>query len=298
VGRELRRSEPTLTPVNGVDLCVQTFGAVDDPPLLLIGGSESSMDWWEEEFCELLAAGPRFVIRYDHRDTGGSVTYPPGAPGYDGNDLSADALGVLDALGIARAHLVGVSMGAGIAQELALEQPERVETLSLISTTSVGVRAPGRPALPSVSAELAARFAAPPPEPDWSDRDAVVDYVVEGLGAYAGSVSASEERRRELVELVVDRSLDMASTMQNHSAMDQGEPVRGRVHDLRVPTLVLHGTEDPLFPFPHGEALADEIPGARLVPLEGVGHELPPRPLWPLVVEEILGHTRPSRQAR
>jgi pimeloyl-ACP methyl ester carboxylesterase len=296
VGRERISSEPALLPVNGVDLCVQTFGASDDPALLLIGGSESSMDWWEEEFCELLAGGPRFVIRYDNRDTGRSVTYPPGAPGYDGNDLAADALGVLDALGIERAHLVGVSSGGGIAQELALEQPERMETLTLMSTTFVGERSPGKPALPSVSAELATRFAAPPPEPDWSDRDAVVDYVVEGLSAYAGSVSSGEEHRRRLVELVVDRSLDMASTMQNHSAMDQGQPVRGRVRDLRAPTLVLHGTEDPLFPFPHGEALADEIPGARLVPLEGVGHEVPPRPLWPLVVEEILEHTSPRRR--
>jgi pimeloyl-ACP methyl ester carboxylesterase len=280
--------------VNGVDLCVQTFGANDDPAVLLIAGSESSMDWWEEELCELLAAGPRFVIRYDHRDTGRSVTYPPGAPGYDGNDLSTDALGVLDALGIAQAHLVGVSMGGGIAQELALEQPRRVQTLTLISTTFAGERSPGKPALPGVSAELATRFAAPPPEPDWSERDAVVDYVVESLSPYAGSVTSGEKSRRELVELVVDRSLDMASTMTNHGTMEQGVPVRGRVRDLHVPTLVLHGTEDPLFPFPHGEALADEIPGARLVPLEGVGHEVPPRPLWPLIVEEILKHTRPK----
>jgi pimeloyl-ACP methyl ester carboxylesterase len=286
-----RTSSPRLVTANGVDLCVQTFGEEADPAILLIGGAETSMDWWEDEFCELLAAGPRFVVRYDLRDTGQSVTYEPGAPGYNGSDLLADALGVLDALGIARAHLVGVSMGGAMAQHLALEHPDRVATLTLISTSPIGPRGPGRPDLPPMSAGLASHFAAPAPEPDWSDREAVIDYIVDGLRPYSGSLPFDEQRQRALVERVVDRTINIASSMKNHWLIEPGEPVQGRLSELSVPTLVIHGTDDPLFPYGHGEALADEIPDARLLPLEGGGHELPARPFWDRVVAAILEHT-------
>jgi pimeloyl-ACP methyl ester carboxylesterase len=284
-------SDPTLVSANGVALCVQTFGEADEPAILLIGGAESSMDWWEDEFCVLLASGPRFVIRYDLRDTGQSVSYEPGAPGYDGSDLVADAVGLLDALGIALAHVVGISMGGGISQQLALEHAGRVATLTLISTSPVGPRDADKPALPPMSEELASRFGEPAPEPDWSDREAVIDYMVEGLRPYSGSLPFDEERQRALVERVVDRTVNIASSNKNHWIMDGGEAVRGRLSEMSVPTLVLHGTEDPLFPFAHAEALADEIPGARLLPLEGMGHEMPPRPLWDRVVAAILEHT-------
>jgi pimeloyl-ACP methyl ester carboxylesterase len=275
---------------NDVDLCVQTFGDAGDPPLLLIAGAECSMDWWEDEFCEMLAAGARFVIRYDLRDTGQSVTYAAGAPEYNGADLTKDALGVLDALGIERAHLVGVSSGGGIAQELALAQAGRVASLTLIATTAVN-RAPGKPKLPSMSEELAARFAEPVPDPDWSDREAVIEHIVGGLRPFAGTLPVEEERQRALVERVVDRSINIASSLKNHWLIEDGEQVPGRLSELSVPTLVLHGTEDPLFPYAHGEALAEEIPGARLMPLEGAGHEMPPRPLWDEIVAAILDHT-------
>jgi pimeloyl-ACP methyl ester carboxylesterase len=288
--RVVHRSPQRLVSANGVDLCVQTFGDAADPAILLIGGAESSMDWWEDEFCELLASGGRFVIRYDFRDTGQSVTYEPGAPAYDGADLVADAVGLLDVLGIARAHLVGLSMGGGIAQHLALEHAGRVATLTLISATPVGHR-PGEPDLPGMSEQLASSFADPAPEPDWSDRETVIAQVVEGLRPFAGSLPFDEERHRELVGRVFDRTINIASSMKNHWLLEGGEPVRGRPSDLSVPTLVLHGTEDPMFPYPHGEALADEIPGARLVPLEGGGHEVPHPQLWSLVVAAILEHT-------
>jgi pimeloyl-ACP methyl ester carboxylesterase len=278
------RSGAKLVRANGVDLCVETFGEADAPALLLIAGGECSMDWWEDELCELLAAGPRFVIRYDLRDTGQSVSYEPGAPGYDGSDLLADALGLLDALGVDRAHVVGMSMGGGIAQELALEHGSRVATLTLISTSPVGPRSPGAPALPKSSSELAE----PAHEPDWSDRDAVVDYILERLRPYEGSLPVDEDSQRELVERVVDRTINIESSLKNHWLIEGAVPVRGRLTELRVPTLVMHGTEDPLFPLGHGEALAEEIPGARLLPLEGVGHEMPPRPCWNQVVEAIL----------
>jgi pimeloyl-ACP methyl ester carboxylesterase len=286
--RAVRADRPQVVEANGVDLCVQTFGEESAPAILLIAGAACSMDWWEDELSERLAAGPRFVIRYDLRDTGQSVTYEPGAPGYDGDDLVADAVGVLDALGVAEAHVVGMSMGGGIALQLAVKHPDRAASLTLVST-SPGPAGPGEPELPQMSTELAAFE--PPPEPDWSDRDAVVDYVVAGLYPYAGSVRFDEDRMRALVGHIFDRTIDMRSSQTNHWLIEGGEPIRDRLGEIEAPTLVLHGTEDPLFPLAHGEALARKIPGARLLPLEGVGHEFPPRQVWDQVVEALLDHT-------
>ena len=124
-----------IVETNGVELCTEPFGDPADPAILLIMGSGASMLWWEERFCRELAERGRFVIRYDHRDTGRSVTYEPGNPGYTGADMVADAAGVLDAYGIPAAHVAGVSAGGGIAQLLALDFPERVRSLVLISTS-------------------------------------------------------------------------------------------------------------------------------------------------------------------
>src|ERR687892_789099 len=125
-----------MVEANGVDLCTESFGAPAEPPILLIMGVGGSMLWWEDVFCRLLAQGGRFVIRYDHRDTGRSVTYEPGRPGYTGADLVADAAGVLDAYGIPAAHVVGVSMGGALAQLFALDFTDRVLSLVLISTSA------------------------------------------------------------------------------------------------------------------------------------------------------------------
>jgi pimeloyl-ACP methyl ester carboxylesterase len=273
-----------------VDLCVQTIGDAGTPAILLIAGAASSMDWWEDEFCARLAAAGRYVVRYDLRDTGQSVTYPPGEPGYGGHDLVEDAAGVLDALRIERAHVAGMSMGGGIAQRLAVDRPERVASLILMSTSPALPSGADGPALPPASDELKEHFASPPPEPDWSDRAAVIDYIVEDLCAYRGSRPFDEERLRDLVGRVVDRTLNIASSMKNHFLIHD-EPAQSRAMSIRAPTLVMHGTEDPLFPYGHGEALAAAIPGARLVPLEGVGHELPPPDTWDKVVQAIVDHT-------
>src|SRR3954454_6823696 len=120
---------------NGVELCAEAFGDARDPPILLIMGIGASMLWWEEGFCGMLAGGGRFVIRYDHRDTGRSATYEPGRPEYTGADLVADAAGVLDAYKLAAANIVGVSAGGALAQLLALDAPDRVLSLTLISTS-------------------------------------------------------------------------------------------------------------------------------------------------------------------
>ena len=275
--------------VNGVELCVETFGAPADPAVLLIMGAAASMDWWEDDFCERLAAGPRFVIRYDHRDTGQSVSYAPGAPGYTGDDLIADAIGVLDALGVDRAHVVGQSMGGALAQVLALEHPGRVASLTLIATSPAG---PGEPDLPDMTAEGRAAFAQVT-EPDWSDRAAVIDYATELSRACAGRSRPFDERgTRALWERVLDRTTNIESSMKNHYATEGGGGRwRERLATLDMPALVVHGTEDPMFPVAHGEALAREIRGAELLVLEGSGHELARRD-WDVVVPAILRLTR------
>jgi pimeloyl-ACP methyl ester carboxylesterase len=286
----MTRAHRRLVRANGVDLCVETFGDPSSPAVLLVGGAAMSMDWWEDGFCELLAAGPRLVARYDHRDTGQSTSYPPGAPGYTGSDLVADVIGVLDALGVERAHVVGMSMGGGIAQDAALVAPERVASLTLMST-SPAVSDPGLPTLPPPSPALAAHFADPPPQPDWSDRAAVIDYLVADQLAYEGSLASDEVALRKLVSRVVDRTVRMESSTANQPPPDEGEPVQARLGEIRAPTLVIHGTEDPLFPIEHGEALAAQIPDARLLRLEGMGHQVPPRAIWDEVVAAILEHT-------
>jgi pimeloyl-ACP methyl ester carboxylesterase len=286
----LETSQPTMVLANGVELCVQTFGDPEGPAILLIAGAASSMDWWEDEFCERLASGPRFVIRYDLRDTGQSVSYEPGSPKYGGADLVMDAVGLLDALRVGRAHVVGISMGGGIAQQLALDHADRVASLTLISTS------PDGPDLPPMSDDLRRRFEEPAPEPNWSDRQAVVDYLVEDLRPFAGSHPFDGELVQTHVGRIVDRTVNMASTMTNHWILEGGEPVRPRLGEIAAPALVLHGTEDPLFPYGHAEALAAEISGARLLPLEGMGHEMPPRPLWDQVVAAILDHTEAAER--
>ncbi|MEU8613584.1 alpha/beta hydrolase [Actinoplanes sp. NPDC048791] len=270
----------TMVPANGVDLCLEAFGRRDDPAVLLIAGGARSMDWWEDGFCRRLADGGRFVIRYDHRDTGRSTSFPAGAPPYSQVDMAEDALGVLDALGVARAHIVGLSLGGGLAQRLAVEDPPRLRTLTLISTT------------PGLIDESPAGTVPPrPPRTDWSDRAAAVDELVACVAAVGGPFTADTTHLRQLAERVFDRTTDPAAAYSNHWLAACGPPVRDRLGTVGVPTLVMHGTVDPLLSMAHPAALAREIPDARLVPLPGVGHEFPPQAVWGVVIEEILRHT-------
>jgi pimeloyl-ACP methyl ester carboxylesterase/SAM-dependent methyltransferase len=274
---------------NGVELCVEAFGRAGDPVILLMGGAASSMDYWATEFCERLAAGLRYVVRYDTRDTGRSMHYPAGEPGYSGMDLAADAIGLLDVLGVDSAHLVGISMGGALAQLAALEFPDRVASLTLIATSSEG---PGARDLPGITPELAAYYASLTP-PDWADRAAVLDYMVAGEQALSGPEYFDEAAVRATAERVLDRTADIEASMGNHLRAGDGgaAPIRPRLGQIGVPTLVVHGTRDPLFPIEHGEALAREIPGAELLILDGVGHQAPPRATWDTVVPALLRHT-------
>ncbi|MFI6323614.1 alpha/beta fold hydrolase [Nonomuraea sp. NPDC050556] len=271
--------------INDVELAVEAFGDQTDPTILLIGGAESAMDWWEDDFVARLAATGRHVIRYDTRDTGSSITYPVGEPGYTWDDLVADAVGILDAYGVAAAHIVGISMGGSLAQHLGVRHPDRVLTLTLISTS------PGGPGLPPMSDELKKRFHEPSPGPDWTDREAVIAYFLDGERTFAGTIPVDEARVRAIAGKVFDRSPDPAAA-SNHWVIEGGDAIRPRLGEITAPTLVLHGTADQLFPYGHAEALAREIPGATLIPLPGVGHQMPPFPVWDTVIKAITEHTR------
>jgi pimeloyl-ACP methyl ester carboxylesterase len=231
------------------------------------------------------------VIRYDQRDTGRSVTYEPGAPEYTGADLVRDAVGILDVQEVVAAHIVGMSMGGGLAEWIAIAFPERVASLTLVST------GPGSgDDLPPMSDELRSVFDDPPPDPDWSDREAVVESVVEGWRPYGGTHPFDESRLREIAERAFDRSTCIESSMKNHWLIESGgdAPGRGALREIRAPTLVVHGTADPFFPVAHGEALAREIPHARLLLLEGMGHGYPPEWTWETFVAALLGRLESS----
>ncbi|AEV83955.1 alpha/beta hydrolase [Actinoplanes sp. SE50] len=280
-------------PVNGIQVCLETFGERTDPPLLLLAGEASSMDWWDDEFCRRLAAGGRFVIRYDHRDTGRSTAFPPGAA-YSGTDLMHDALGVLDALGAPAAHLVGLSLGGALAQRIAVEHPRRALTLTLIATSAglppdaipVLAGAPTLPLRTSAGTSVAVRTA--PDDVNWSNRRAAVAGLIAEALARGGPFTPDEQQLRRLAERVFDRSCDLGTARRNHQRAGYGPPIHDRLPTITTPTLILHGTLDQRVPAHHPRELARLIPQARLIWLDGVGHEPPPRALWPQILPEIL----------
>jgi pimeloyl-ACP methyl ester carboxylesterase len=270
---------------NGVELCTEPFGDSADPPILLVMGIGASMLWWEDGFCRMLADGGRFVLRYDHRDTGRSVTYELGRPGYTGTDLVADAAGGLDAYEIGAAHIVGVSAGAAFAQLLALDHPHRVRSLVLISTSPA---VSGARPLPSPT-EAFGRFVSTA-RVDWSDRESVIDHLVDYSRVLAGGRRPFDELAvRDLVRRDVERARHFAA-MHNHDAIPDDDREHRPLSAIAAPTLVIHGSADPMFPIEHGEALADEITGARLLRLEDAGHGVD-RADWESIARAILEHT-------
>jgi pimeloyl-ACP methyl ester carboxylesterase len=273
---------------NGVELAHQGFGDPADPALLLLHGAGDSMLSWHEGLCERLAGGGRYVVRYDGRDSGRSTTYEPGSPPYSLRDVVADTAALIDALDLGRVHFAGLSGGGTDGQLLALDYPERVATLTLLATTP-GDPTSESPDLPTPDDRVAGAFSAP--EPDWTDDDAIVDYLATLERPFAGSGGFDEAAQRDLCRRVVERSADIRAQLTNPFAASVGEGWRGRLGEIEAPTLVIHGDDDPLFPLPHGEALAREIPDAELLVLEGVGHEYPPPRTWDTVVAAILRHT-------
>jgi pimeloyl-ACP methyl ester carboxylesterase len=277
---------PTRQPVsvatlNGARLAFQAFGLVRSPTIVLVAGGASSMDWWDDGFCELLAAGdssgPRRVVRYDLRDTGQSETVAPGAARYTGSDLVDDLAALVEHLGAAPAHVVGISFGGALVQRLMLRHPGLLASATLMSTTpAVDHAVP----LPPPDARIAAGSGQAEGDPVATER------------LYSGTIPVDEQRIRRIAATAASRSPSPASAA-NHWAVADGEAPTAGLDTITTPTLVVHGSHDPLFPPAHGELLAESIPGARLVVVPGMGHQNPPPPTWPQVVVEILRHTAP-----
>ncbi len=271
----------------GVKLNAESFGPVSDPAILLIMGAASSGIWWPERFCERLAARGRFVIRYDHRDTGGSTSYPPGTTPYSVVDLADDALAVLDGFGVKRAHLVGMSLGGYLAQLAALKAPERVLTLTLIASERLADSDPEMPPMSPAVGEYFARAE----DLDWVDRKAVVDYNGGSWRILSGSAHEFDEALiRGMAEADFDRTPDLRTPM-NHAQLGGGEQWLGRLSEIQAPALVIHGTEDPVLPYEHGLALTRDLPRTTLLTLTGTGHELHPDD-WPTILGAIERHTK------
>lgn len=275
-----------IVQANGVPICTEAFGRPDDPPLLLIMGAMASMVWWPDEFCRRLAAGGRYVIRYDNRDTGRSITYPPGKPGYSIDDLTADAAGVLDAYSLSSAHVAGMSLGGMIAQIAALRYPGRVSTLTLISSSVFG---PEDPALPPIAQEIL-EYHASGASIDWTNQDEAVPYMAGGWRLLSGSAHTFEEAAIHAIASAEFRRANNLPSMFNHALLAGGEQWYGRMGEIRAPTLIIHGTEDPVLPYAHALALTRAIPRARLLTLEGTGHELH-REDWDIIIDGILRHS-------
>ena len=251
---------------NGVDLCIETFGAPDDPAILLIGGAAASMDWWEDDFCEQLAAGGRYVIRYDTRDTGRSTSLSRGPARLHRLDLTADAVGAARRTRRRQAHVVGISMGGGIAQRLALDHPDRVPASRCISTSPGGPAGPANPTCRRCRPERGG-LRRPGADPDWDDRAAVIEDIVDSERLFSGRYGVDEPRVRAVAGRVFDRTDRLRGQPDQPLDPGGGDDRCARSATITAPTLVLHGTDDPLFPYGHGEALAREIPGARLMAL-------------------------------
>jgi pimeloyl-ACP methyl ester carboxylesterase len=259
---------------NGVELGVESFGRDADPLVLLAGGT--TMLSWPDALCARLAAGGRRVVRYDLRDCGGSTTVDPEAPGYTLRDLAADAAALVGALGADTAHLGGIGVGGMVAQVAALDHPDAFSALTLVETRPV---APGPvdDDLPDHDADvMGALFSRP--KPDWSDRAAVAAFAADG----AVLLGDDPEQARTTAARIWDRTPSSAPAVHEanqlgmvFARLDCTPRWRERLGELSVPALVVHGRADPFFPVGNGEALAAQIPGARLLVLDDMATALP-----------------------
>ncbi|GHE77733.1 alpha/beta hydrolase [Streptomyces thermocarboxydus] len=264
----------TTVKANGVTLGVESFGDDDAPLVLLVGGT--TMLSWPDALCERLAAGGRRVVRYDLRDSGASTTRDPEAPAYTLRDLAADAVALADALGGRPAHLAGIGVGGMVAQVAALDHPDAFSALTLAGTRAV---APGPPDddLPDHDQATMSRLFGHP-MPDWSDREAVADFAAAGAEILGDDPVAA----RAVAARIWDRTPGTAPAvhMANQlgmvfSRLDCSPRWRERLPEIKLPTLVVHGRRDRFFPVGNAEAIAREIPGARLLVLEEAATAIP-----------------------
>ena len=279
--------------VGEIDLCFETFGSPSDPALLMIMGLGTQMIAWPDELIGMLAARGYHVIRFDNRDTGRSsrmrgrppgvlemLTRSPKDPPYRLEDMAGDAAGLLDVLEIDAAHVVGASMGGMIAQTLAIEHPQRVLSLCSIMS-STGARSDGQP-----SYRIYSTFLRRPPR----DREAYVEYA-SALFRRIGSkgFEVDDARLRDQAGRAYDRGLNPAGTGRQLGAILASGDRTPALRELDVPTVVIHGDDDPMVGPSGGHAVAKAIPGAQLRIVEGMGHDLP-RGAWPQIVEAITAN--------
>ncbi len=296
----VERTPEAFAKVNGIELCWDSFGRPTDPPLLLIMGLASQMIAWDEAFCAALAARGYRVVRFDNRDIGRSTRLtaagvpdvgaammaalrgePVTAP-YTLRDMAADAIGLLDALGLERAHVVGASMGGAIAQTMAIHHPDRVLTLTSIMATT------GAPGLPPPTPEALAVLFKPPP----ADEAAYVEshgqtWRVLRAGRFPDEEALDPERARRLFA----RGLNPAGAARQLAAIFASGSRQSDLQSVRLPTLVIHGEADPLVPLACGVDTARSVPGARLETIPGMGHALV-RSTWPRIIDAIAAHAR------
>jgi pimeloyl-ACP methyl ester carboxylesterase len=277
---------------NGIDLEWEEFGDADAPPLLLIMGLGAQMIAWDDEFCALIATRGFRVVRFDNRDTGLSTKIEAGpvpdllatftgdtsSSSYTLDDMADDAAGLLDALGITAAHVVGASMGGMIAQTLAIRHPQKVLTLTSIMSTT-GALDVGQPNPAAVALLLT-----PPP----ADRAGFIEHSVSASRVLASpGFPFDEERARARGARSFDRCFHPIGAARQLLAIVASGDRTPALRSLRVPTLVIHGDADPLVGPSGGRATAEAVPGARLLMIPGMGHELP-RGAWETVVDAIV----------
>ncbi len=286
---------------NGIQIEYDTFGKPTDRPLLLISGVASQMINWPEEFCTGLAERGHYVIRFDNRDTGLSTKFEQaGIPDlmavmgalmrgeeikvpYTLNDMADDSVGLLDALGIGRAHVCGVSMGAMIAQIIAVRHSSRVAGLISIYGST------GNPALPQGKPEALTALMSPSPQ----EREAAIEHSVKAYRTIAGpGFPFDEDWTRALMTRAYDRSFCPAGMTRKIAAVMTSGNRKPALASVTAPTLVIHGADDPLVPVECGRDTAEAISGAELMIIEGMGHDLPHGGAWPRIIEAIATHTR------
>jgi pimeloyl-ACP methyl ester carboxylesterase len=280
---------------NGIDIEYEEFGDPKAAPLLLVTGLGAQMISWDDAFCKQLSASDFHVIRFDNRDSGLSTRMdaagPPDIaaalsgdlrPAYTLDDMAADAAGLLDALGIEAAHIVGASMGGFISQLIAINHPGRA--LSLTSIMSGPSRGEGVSPTPEGSALL---FREAPSNPEES-----IEMAMSGRRLLVGSGDPFDEAfERAKATRAVQRAYYPVGTGRQLLAILAAEPRLERLQGVRVPTLVIHGKDDILVPIENGRMVAAAVPGARILELDGMGHDIPKR-VWPQVIDAIVETAR------
>jgi len=262
----------------------ETFGDPADPALLMVNGLGSQCINYKSEWCEMFAARGLFVIRFDNRDMGLSTHFtdaPVGELGecYRISDMAADAVAVLDDLGIEAAHIMGLSMGGMIVQTIAIEHPTRVLTMTSVMSHT------GEPEYGASDPEALEQLTAPPP----TDRESAIQRSIDGLRIWGSPEFADEARWAQDAELAFERCFDPAGTTRQFMAIRASGPRVDALRTLDVPTLVIHGSRDTLIPPDGGVRTAEVIPGARFELIEGMGHDYPPQ-LWQRWVDLVVQH--------